>query len=118
AVWEVVEFRDRSKAAAAVIETKSMGFTIPGGDPRQAVAAYVSARKISEATYPALAGLVQEIGKQVDQYGSIAKVPAEAVGNTRNDRYPASAAIRFPLKAKQKDLSSEDVPPLNPSKKS
>ena len=39
---EVAEFRANSAAAAAVIERKSPGFTIPGGNPLEAVTVYVS----------------------------------------------------------------------------
>ena len=47
------------------------------------------------------------------EYGSLAKVPAEAVGNTRNDMYLASEALRFLMKDKEADLSSTDVATLN-----
>jgi inorganic phosphate transporter, PiT family len=47
-----------------------------------------------EGTYPSVAVLVKDVSAQVDQYGTLAKVPAEIVGNTRNDMYLASAAIR------------------------
>ena len=115
---QMIEFGKTSAAAAEVIEKKSLGFTIPGGNPRPAVTAYVTERQISEATYPALAGLVKEISRQVAEHGSIKKVPAEAVGNTRNDMYLASEAIRFLLKDKENDLSKEDVATLGAYKKS
>jgi len=35
------------------------------------------------AAYPSLAVLIQDIDKQVKQYGSLSKIPAEAVGNTQ-----------------------------------
>jgi PiT family inorganic phosphate transporter len=115
---QMVEFGMTSAAAAEVIERKSLGLTIPGGNPRPAVTAYIAQRRISEATYPALASLVTEISRQVSEYGSIRKMPAEAVGNTRNDMYLASEAIRFLLKDKQNDLSKEDVATLGAYKKS
>jgi inorganic phosphate transporter, PiT family len=115
---QMVEFTKTSAAAAEVIEKKSSGFTISGGNPRQAVTNYVSERQITEATYPALAGLVKEIAQGVSGYGSIKKVPAEAVGNTRNDMYLASEAIRFLLKDKENDLSKEEVATLGAYKKS
>ena len=74
---------------------------------------YVATRKISEGTYPSLAVLVKDIGDQVTKYGSLDKVPAEAVGNTRNDMYLASEAIRFLMKDKENDLSKEEVATLN-----
>ena len=56
---------------------------------------YVAQHQINEGTYPSLAVLVTDISRQVKEYGSLAKVPAEAVGNTRNDMYLVSEALRF-----------------------
>ena len=42
-----------------------------------------------------LAALVKEIATSVEQFGSVAKVPANAVTNVRNDMYLASEALRF-----------------------
>ena len=39
----------------------------------------------------------------------LAKVPAAAVANTRNDMYVASEPIRFLMKDKEADLSKEDI---------
>jgi hypothetical protein len=100
-----------------VIEAKAAGHNIIG-DPRPAVTAYVAHRTINEGTYPSLAVLVREIANQVNQYGSIARMPAEAVGNTRNDMYLASEAIRFLMKDKENDLSKEEVAKLNDYKSS
>src|SRR4029079_243960 len=43
------------------------------------------------------------------KYGSLNKVPAEAVGNTRNDMYLTSEAIRFLMKHKENDLNQEEL---------
>src|SRR4029079_17054077 len=86
--------------------------------PRLAVTDYVSQREINEGTYPSLAVLVKAISSQVAQYGSLARVPAEAVGNTRNDMYLASEAIRFLLKDKENDLTKEEVATLGAYNKS
>ncbi len=47
---------------------------------------------------PALAAVTGSIGTQVKEYGSITRVPAEAVANVRNDMYLTSETIRFLLK--------------------
>ena len=78
---------------------------------------YVSQRKLNEGTYPSLSVLVKDIAEQVTKYGSLAKVPAAAVGNTRNDMYLVSEAIRFLMKDKENDLTKEDVSKLNAYKK-
>ena len=57
--------------------------------------------------------LVKDVGDQVAKYGSLNKVPAEVVGNTRNDMYLTSEAIRFLMKDKENDLSKEEVATLN-----
>ena len=57
--------------------------------------------------------LVKDVGDQVQKYGSLTKVPAEAVGNTRNDMYLTSEAIRFLMKDKENDLNKDEVATLN-----
>jgi inorganic phosphate transporter, PiT family len=114
---QMTEFRAASAAAADLIGRQAAGYNVLG-DPRPAVTLYVSQRKISEGTYPSLAALVKDISAQVDQYGTLAKVPAEAVGNTRNDMYLASEAIRFLMKDKESGLSKDDVIALNNYKRS
>ncbi len=108
----VAQFQKNSDAAAKVVAAKGAGHSIIG-DPRPAVTQYVAARKISEGTYPSLAVLVKDVGEQVVKYGSLSKVPAEAVGNTRNDMYLTSEAIRFLMKDKENDLNKEEVATLN-----
>jgi inorganic phosphate transporter, PiT family len=109
---QIVQFQQNSEAASKVIATKAAGYNVIG-DPRPAVTNYVTERKINEGTFPSLAVLVKDIGEQVQRYGSLNKVPAEAVGNTRNDMYLVSEAIRFLMKDKENDLSKEEVGILN-----
>ncbi len=108
----IEQFQKTSIAASNVIAAKGAGHSIIG-DPRPAVTQYVAARKISEGTYPALSVLVKDVGDQVRTYGTLDKVPAEKVGNTRNDMYLASEAIRFLMKDKENDLNKEEVATLN-----
>jgi inorganic phosphate transporter, PiT family len=109
---QVEKFQQTSDAASKVIAAKGAGHSIIG-DPRPAVTAYVAQHKISEGTYPSLSALVKDVGDQVQKYGSLSKVPAEAVGNTRNDMYLTSEAIRFLMKDKENDLNKEEVGTLN-----
>ena len=74
---------------------------------------YVAQRQINEGTFPSLAALVTDIPKQINELGSIAKMPLDKVGNTRNDMYLASEAIRFLMKDKAADLTAADVVALN-----
>jgi PiT family inorganic phosphate transporter len=104
----VAQFQKTSDAAAKVIAAKGAGHSIIG-DPRPAVTQYVAAHRISEGTYPSLSVLVKDVGEQVAKYGSLNKVPVEAVGNTRNDMYLTSEAIRFLMKDKENDLNKEEI---------
>ena len=109
---QIEKFEVNSKAASTVINSKAAGYNVLG-DPRAAVTAYVAQHQINEGTFPSLAVLVNGISQQVTQYGSIAKMPVEQVGNTRNDMYLASEAIRFLMKDDQAQLSATDVAALN-----
>jgi inorganic phosphate transporter, PiT family len=114
---QMERFVSASRAASEVIEAKAAGHRVLG-DPRPAVTAFVAHRTLNEGTYPSLAVLVREISDQVNQYGSIARMPAEAVANTRNDMYLASEAIRFLMKDKENDLNKQEVAKLNDYKAS
>ena len=105
-------FASRSLAASAVIEQKASGYNVLG-NPRPAVTAYVASHELNDGTYPSLAVLVRDISHQVTQYGSLARMPVETVGNTRNDMYLASEAIRFLMKDKESDLSPGEIKALN-----
>jgi len=109
---QIVQFSENSTAASKVIEAKAAGHTITG-NPRPAVTKYVSERLITDETLPALAALVQDVNKQVTQYGSLAKFPADVVGNTRNDMYLASETIRFLMKDEKNGLNADEAATLN-----
>jgi PiT family inorganic phosphate transporter len=109
---QIEAFQTNSKAASDIIAAKAAGYNVLG-NPRPAVTVYVSQHKINEGTYPSLAILVADISKQVTEYGSIAKMPADVVGNVRNDMYLVSEAIRFLMKDKENDLNAADLKALN-----
>ncbi len=111
---QIEKFVTNSQAASAVIGAKAAGYNVLG-DPRPAVTLYVAQHQINEGTFPAL---VSDIANQVTRYGSIAKMPADMVGNTRNDMYLASEAIRFLIKDKENDLNAQDIATLNAYKSS
>jgi PiT family inorganic phosphate transporter len=114
---QIEAFVTNSQAASKIIDAKAAGYNVLG-NPRPAVTSYVATRAINEGTFPSLAVLVRDIATQVTTYGSLAKFPAEAVGNTRNDMYLASEALRFLMKDKEAELSSADVATLNSYKSS
>jgi PiT family inorganic phosphate transporter len=114
---QLQRFASTSQAASAVIERKASGYNV-FGNPRPAVTAYVSSHELNEGTYPSLAVLVRDISERVAKYGSIDKLPADAVGNTRNDMYLASEAIRFLMKDKASELTPDEIKTLNAYKAS
>ena len=114
---QVEAFIQNSEAASKVINAKAAGYQVLG-NPRPAVTNYVAAREINGGTFPSLAVLVRDIAKQVSEYGTLAKIPAEAVGNTRNDMYLVSEALRFLVKDKEAELSTTDIATLNAYKAS
>jgi len=109
---QTAQFLANSAAAAKIVEQKAAGYSVLG-NPRPAVTLYVSRHQINEGTFPSLAALIQDIGKQVEQYGTLAKIPAEAIGNTRNDMYLVSEALRLLMKDKEADLTAGEVATLN-----
>ncbi|MBY0321504.1 MAG: inorganic phosphate transporter [Reyranella sp.] len=113
---QLPSFQAASAAAAIVIEKQAAGYNVLG-NPRPAVTLYVSQRKMNEGTYVSLAALVKEISAQVSEFGSVAKIPAAAVSNVRNDMYLASEALRFLMKDKENALSKQEVTTLNTYKK-
>jgi inorganic phosphate transporter, PiT family len=117
AVSQITEFKAAAAAATTVIDKQASGYNVLG-NPRPAVTNYISARKIDEGTYPSLSALVADISKQVDTYGTLDKVPANAVSNVRNDMYLASEALRFLLKDKANNLTADDVAKVTSFKKS
>jgi inorganic phosphate transporter, PiT family len=108
---QIEAFTKNSNDASKIISAKAGGHQIIG-NPRPAVTNYVAQHQINEGTYPSLAALVTDISKQVNEYGSLAKVPAEAVGNTRNDMYLVSEALRFLAKDKESELNADEVKTL------
>ncbi len=112
----VQTFIAASDAASKVVEAKASGYDVLG-DPRPAVTNYISQHDFNEGTYPSLALLIQQISKQVETYGSLAKVPANQVANTRNDMYLASEAIRVLSKDHAADLTPAEVKTLGTYKK-
>ena len=104
----IAAFASASEAASKVVESKAAGHNVLG-DPRPAVTSYISQRDLNEGTYPSLAALIREISNEMTNYGSVAKIPFAIVGNTRNDMYLVSEAIRFLIKDKGRSLAESEI---------
>jgi PiT family inorganic phosphate transporter len=87
----------------------------PAMDPAQARAKVGDALKTKDVAKPdvftALAALTGDIAKEVQSYGAIKAVPAQATQNVRNDMYLASDAVRV-LGAKPAGFSDDDMAKL------
>jgi PiT family inorganic phosphate transporter len=104
----IAAFASASQAASKVVESKAAGYNVLG-DPRPAVTSYISRHDLNEGAYPSLAALIREISNEMTNYGSVAKIPFAIVGNTRNDMYLASEAIRFLSKDKGGSLTQSEM---------
>lgn len=96
---------DQSTQFAAVAEVTQQALTrsapLPApADPRQTLSQYLVNKQETPELIPALAVMAGKIGIQVKGYGSLSKVPAEAVANVRNDMYLTSETIRLMEKNK------------------
>jgi len=86
-------------------------------DFREGVAAYVRSHELKPETLPSLMSLMTGVADQVTKYGSIARVPVEAVDNVRNDMYLASEAIRLMQKAGNPQFDADTTKNLNAFRK-
>ncbi|MGM9484093.1 inorganic phosphate transporter [Roseateles sp. NT4] len=84
-------------AAVAQVTAQSLRQTatlVVPTEPRTVLADYVRTRTLTPEVVGAVAAMADSIGAQVRQAGSLAKLPAAAVANVRNDMYLTSEAIR------------------------
>jgi len=86
-------------------------------DTRHVLSEYIRSKKFTPEVLPSLAAITGSIGGQVKEYGSLAHVPIEAVGNVRNDMYLTSEAIRLLDKDKNVQLDKESQANIDTFKK-
>jgi PiT family inorganic phosphate transporter len=90
-------------AAVAEVTQQALSKSVPApapADPRLVLSNYLVSKQATPELIPALAVMAGKIGIQVKGYGSLSKVPAEAVANVRNDMYLTSETIRVMEKNK------------------
>lgn len=75
---------------------------------RRVLTAFVRTGELNPLVIPALAQLSATIGQQIEQYGSVNRIPARSVQNTRNDMYLASESIHT-LKANEQVRLNADT---------
>lgn len=111
------EFHVRATAAYVALDAEPARSITPT-DARRTVTAYIADKTFQPATLPALSALITDIDRQVGAYGSLAKVPAAATENVRNDMYLASEGIKRLSKDKAAHLSESQIKTLDAYKKS
>ena len=95
--------------AAAQTALQKLAPGVPPADTRATVTTYIRIKQLQPDTIPAVAELVGKIDAQVNEYGTLRKIPTAAVYNVRNDMYLVSEAIRVMFKT--------GVPSLNQATK-
>lgn len=102
-------------AAVAQVTQQALERSAPQpapADPRAILSDYVRSKDVAPQLIPALAALTGHIGNEVKGYGSLSKVPAEAMGNVRNDMYLTSETIRLMEKNKVGNFDADTVDKL------
>ena len=75
---------------------------------RLTVTDYVRTHTVAPETVPAIGALTKDIRDQVANYKSLANIPADQVGNVRNDMYLSSEALRLMKKGGNPAFSADE----------
>jgi len=103
-------------AAVAEVTQQALSRSVPlpaPADPRAELATYVRTKEATPTLIPSLAVMAGKIGIQVSSYGSLSKVPAEAMANVRNDMYLTSESIRLMEKDKVGNFDADTTNKLD-----
>jgi len=103
---DVSKFVAISARAETTLERYATG-SAPA-DPHAAVIDIVRLRTVTPQTLPAVVALAQSVAARTDSYHSLAKVPANAMVNIRNDMYLISEALRLLNKSSSLQLAAAD----------
>jgi PiT family inorganic phosphate transporter len=88
-----------SQQAETIFAARGMGL-LPTSTAQDLLADALKLRKVdNELTYSAMAAVVGDIADQAKQYGTLGRVPAALVSNSRNEMFMVSEAIRVLQKA-------------------
>jgi PiT family inorganic phosphate transporter len=105
----------RYLAISAQAETTlaSYGSGAAPADPHTALIDVVRRRSVSPADVPAIAAVAHTLDTAIDPYHSLAKVPAEAMVNIRNNMYLVSESLRLLGKSPSVKISARDQKTLS-----
>ncbi|MBW8753142.1 MAG: inorganic phosphate transporter [Sphingomonadales bacterium] len=104
-----------ASTAAVTRVLAAHGGTAAAVDPaaaREGTERYIADKKLADGTVPAVTALVVAIDRQVREYGTLAKVPAAASENMRNDMYLAAEGVKRLAKEPSLHLSGEEAKAL------
>ncbi len=94
-------FVQQANEAATVFRAKAGTATVNGRTARDVLASALKTKSASDPVVYAAIGVVsQDVGAQLQSYGSLANVPTAATSGLRNDMYLALDASKLALKAK------------------
>jgi len=114
---QVTEFHAIAQVTQQSLTPYANGVAAPA-DFREGVGAYVRSHELKPETIPSLISLLNGVADQVTKYGSMSRVPIEAVTNVRNDMYLASEAIRLMQKSGNPQFDADTTKNLGAFRKS
>ncbi|WP_034944898.1 inorganic phosphate transporter [Erwinia oleae] len=87
--------------------TEESNNAAPPASSYNTLTTYVRTSTLTPSVLPALAQISGAIGEQIRQYGTVEKIPAQAVTNTRNSMYLVSETIQQLKNEKQLKLPAQ-----------
>jgi PiT family inorganic phosphate transporter len=104
---KITAFTTATQHAVGALSTAASGAPA-SANPQKDVTEFVRTRTPGASTIPALIALATKIDDEVKNYGSLARVPPDQVGNVRNEMYVESEGLRLMAKSGQPALAPAD----------
>src|SRR5262245_61254045 len=104
---QTADFLAVSAQTAQVVANHVNSSTITG-IPRDDLTNYIRTKEFNENTMLALRQYIDEIGSDVKEYKLLRNVPAERMGNLRNDMYLVSETLRILQKSSHSEFSADE----------
>ena len=108
-------FVQSSQKASAILTAH--GGTDSVKDARATLSDTLRTKSVQPAEMSALNAMVQDVSKQISEYGAVGQVPPNKVSNVRNDMYLLSENLGFIKKKKAVELSAAEWSDLDAYKK-
>jgi len=104
---QVQVFSNLSQRAEAVL-ARHGGDAAVSDNPRAALTEAIRIRTVTPDSLPALRALIGDVARQVESYGSLAKVPYDQTSNVRNDMYLVSEELSLIGKQHTPDVTATE----------